>query len=316
LPPAGIDAMLNVKDLFCGMGGLSYGFYKAGFNVTGYDVSKYSPGIFEKNRIHGSNRYESKIFDLEKRILDFNSDIIIGGPPCKPWSSVNVTRRGRSHPDYGLVDSYFYTVYRNRPPVFLMENVPPVGNSEPYNRWFNVLLKTYDIQKKICSYNDFGAASKRKRLITIGLNREVNDRNDFFSILNDYKKNDNTVWKEIGHLSKYGKGEFPDHVWPNLKTIHKYKKYYETGKYGWYILKRDEPAPSFGNVMKTYTLHPDGHRAISVREVMAIMGFPDNYTFPEGIGHTVKYQMIADVVSPIFSYACARAMKKMLKHYV
>jgi len=309
-----IDAMPVVRDLFCGMGGLSYGFYKAGFDVIGYDVNKYTPSIYQKNKTHSRNRYEGKLYDLEKRFPITGSDIIIGGPPCKPWSSVNVTRRGKNHPDYGLVDSYFYTVYLNKPPVFLMENVLPVRKSEPYQRWVRVLKKYYDIKFQVIRYDDYGAASKRRRLITVGTNGKQGLDNIFFKLLEKYKKNDNTVGKEIKHLRKYEKNEFPDHQWGNLKTIHKYDHLYKSGKYGWYRLEYDKPAPSFGNVMKTYTLHPDGHRTVSVREVMAIMGFPAQYQFPKGMGHTVKYQMIADVVSPIFSYACGKAIKKMIKN--
>ena len=56
------------------------------------------------------------------------------------------------------------------------------------------------------------------------------------------------------HLDQ--KGEIQDHDYPNFRTIEKYRKYYETGKYGWYKLEWEKPAPSFGNVTKTYILHP------------------------------------------------------------
>jgi DNA (cytosine-5)-methyltransferase 1 len=110
---------------------------------------------------------------------------------------------------------------------------------------------------------------------------------------------------------KYGRNE-NDHQWPNFTTIHKYEEYYKTNKFGWYKLKWNEPAPSFGNVMKTYTLHPDGERVVSVREVMSIMGFPETFKFPKEMGHTNKYQMVADVVSPIFSEICADIIKEII----
>ena len=81
----------------------------------------------------------------------------------------------------------------------------------------------------------------------------------------------------------------------------------------------DEATPSFGNVQKTCTLHPlagdNGFplRVISVREAMAIMGFNNEFKFPEEITLTVKYQMIADVVSPVFSKKCANVIKELLK---
>ena len=126
------------------------------------------------------------------------------------------------------------------------------------------------------------------------------------------KKDHATVKDAIFDIdNKYKRGE-NDHQWPNFTTIHKYEEYYRTNKFGWYKLKWDDPAPSFGNVMKTYTLHPNGKRVVSVREVMSIMGFPETFKFPEKMGHTKKYQMVADVVSPIFSEVCANIIKEMI----
>jgi site-specific DNA-cytosine methylase len=46
---------------------------------------------------------------------------------------------------------------------------------------------------------------------------------------------------------------------------------------------------------------------------MAIMGFSDKFRFPEGMGMGVRYQMVADAVSPVFSEICARVMKELLQ---
>jgi DNA (cytosine-5)-methyltransferase 1 len=121
------------------------------------------------------------------------------------------------------------------------------------------------------------------------------------------------IWK----LREKKRNEIPDHVWPELKTIDKYRHYYATGKYGWYILKWNEPAPSFGNVMKTYILHPDSFngqstRVISVREALLVMGFDNSFRFPQDLGLGARYQMIVDAVSPVFSYAAARVSKDLL----
>jgi DNA (cytosine-5)-methyltransferase 1 len=77
-------------------------------------------------------------------------------------------------------------------------------------------------------------------------------------------------------------------------------------------------APSFGSVAKTYILHPEaGHdgfpkRVLSVREVLSIMGFDPGFTFPAGSSRSLRYQMCADTVSPVFSTACARAVRDLL----
>ena len=136
-----------------------------------------------------------------------------------------------------------------------------------------------------------------------------------------YQKPPINVYDAISKFEKYNEAQFPDHEWAHLKTIRKYRKYYKTGKYGWYKLNYYSPAPSFGNIMKTYTLHPKADifgtsdkwlRVLSVREVMSIMGFPESFRFPKHMGHTIKYQMIADVISPKFSIACAKTISELL----
>ena len=304
--------MPSVTDLFCGMGGLSYGFYKAGFSVLGYDINKHSPDIFKINNFDKTSIYEARIENLANTAIKTRSDVIIGGPPCKPWSTINITKRGQRHQDYRLIENFFYTIYFNRPKAFLMENVQQIKRSEPYVRWLNILEKYYNIGNKIVRYDNYGAATKRRRLITVGFLKHVSEVNAFYDLLKQCEKNPTPIWDVIHQYQDIEKNDYPDHIWPNLKTIEKYKKYYLSGKYGWYHLKQDEPAPSFGNVMKTYTLHPNGKRVVSVREVMSIMGFPSEFKFPNNIGLTRRYQMIADVVSPVFSYVCAKGMKRLL----
>ncbi len=106
----------------------------------------------------------------------------------------------------------------------------------------------------------------------------------------------------------------------NFRTIEKYLEKYRAGKYGWYRIDPDAPAPSFGNIMKTYILPPwagNGHgiplRVLSVREAMALMGFDGTFTFPEGFSMKLRYQMVADAVSPVFSRVVARVIRAILE---
>jgi len=125
-----------------------------------------------------------------------------------------------------------------------------------------------------------------------------------------------TVRDVMWQLRDQEMGTVPDHVWPQLNTIEKYLRYYETGKYGWYVLDWDSPAPSFGNIMKTYILHPDASnggpkRVISVREALLIMGFGMDFRFPQEAGTGIRYQMIADSVSPVFSLKIAKTLAEV-----
>jgi len=60
-------------------------------------------------------------------------DIIIGGPPCQPFSSLNTTgRRGKNHPAYDGVGLFLFWCAFYEPKVFVMENVPRLMNDHFY----------------------------------------------------------------------------------------------------------------------------------------------------------------------------------------
>ena len=79
------------------------------------------------------------------------------------------------------------------------------------------------------------------------------------------------------------------------------RDYYESGKFGWSKLEYDGYAP-FGNIMKTY-IHPragEGDfplRVLSVRG-SCYHGLSGDFRFPPGMGLGMKYQMVANAVSP------------------
>ncbi len=304
----------RVLDLFSGMGGLSLGFAKVGFKVVGVDISRHAVRTYTHNSVGKAHR-----MDLSRSLFPENGfSVVIGGPPCRPWSSVNLRRRGRSHPDSLLLTRFFANVARIRPAVFLMENVPPLKKDPIFLRGLDGMRRLgYSVAWEVVRYSDFGAATSRRRLIVVGLRVDsVSDENagTFFERLGEFRESPMTVEDALRQLSEND----PDHVWPKLRTIHRYSRYYETGKFGWYRLERDRPAPSFGNVTKTYILHPDSRpggeaRVISVKEAMLIMGFPPDFSFPKGIPMGSRYQMVADAVSPKFSLAAAKVIREMLR---
>ena len=83
----------NAIDLFCGAGGLSYGFESAGFNILlGIDSDQKALEVFEKNH-KGSKSICGDItqisYDNIKELIgEQKIDIIIGGPPCQGMLSL------------------------------------------------------------------------------------------------------------------------------------------------------------------------------------------------------------------------------------
>ena len=83
----------KIIDLFCGCGGLSLGFEKAGFEVA-YAIDMWSKAIDTYNYNHKKKVAECKdIHELtDEKIKELNkkNDVIgiIGGPPCQGYSKV------------------------------------------------------------------------------------------------------------------------------------------------------------------------------------------------------------------------------------
>ena len=336
---------MKVLDLFCGAGGLASGFAKAGFEVNGVDINPYVEEIFSSNHIGNAQiadlskdqqeienkpvpedinqvaktrRREEHVPSLPQNLAAISQefDLIIGGPPCKPWSTVNLTRREDKHPDYYLFPRFFDYIRHYKPSLFLLENVPPTKKIlTTYLEDLEDLGYSVDLQ--LVRYSDYGASIARRRIIAIGI--QGGKAADFFQGLLAYRTGAKTVKDAIGYLSSRQKGEIQDHDYPNFRTIEKYRKYYETGKYGWYKLEWEKAAPSFGNVTKTYILHPSSWnngtppRVISVKEALLLMGFDQGFHFPKGMGMGVRYQMVADAVSPVFAYAAACVIKEIFK---
>jgi DNA (cytosine-5)-methyltransferase 1 len=303
--------MFKALDLCSGAGGMARGFERAGFEVTGVDISEKAVETFRLN-----NNGSCIQADLLQTMIISDCDAIIGGPSCRPWSSVNLTKRGTKHKDYRLLSRYYKHIELNRPKVFIMENVPNIANDKSLKRNLRKLERQgYSVMGQVIQYSDFGAPTRRRRYIICGV--KDGKASVFFEKLEAHKSPAKNVKDVIWALRDKDKGSVYDHDWPELKTIDRYRRYYETGKYGWYVLNWLEPAPSFGNVMKTYILHPDScigqwTRVISVKEATLVMGWDSHFRFPEDIGLGARYQMIVDSVSPVFSYLAANVVKDML----
>jgi len=143
----------RVLDLFSGCGGLSLGFLKAGYQITGaIEIDEkaalsHARNFYRDNEglveLHGKPRditnlepdefaNELKLGDIKRAI-----DVIIGGPPCQAYARVGRAklREIREHPEAFKVDPradlylrYLQYVEEFMPLAILMENVPDILN--------------------------------------------------------------------------------------------------------------------------------------------------------------------------------------------
>lgn len=166
----------NAIDLFCGAGGLSFGFQQAGFNILlGIDNDKKALETFESTH-RGSKTIcgditEINYSDIKKLIGDKEIDVIIGGPPCQGMSLSGF--RKLDDPRNKLYLSYIRLVDEIRPKVFVIENVPglvSLFNGQIKDSIMEKFQKMgYSIQYKILCSADYGVPQNRKRVIFVGL---------------------------------------------------------------------------------------------------------------------------------------------------
>ena len=76
--------------MFCGCGGMTLGFQRAGFNLlAGFDHWDIAISCYRKNFDHAIEDVD--LSDVEcsiKAISKYTPDIIIGGPPCQAYSII------------------------------------------------------------------------------------------------------------------------------------------------------------------------------------------------------------------------------------
>jgi DNA (cytosine-5)-methyltransferase 1 len=167
---------LNVLDLFCGAGGLSYGFESAGFDILlGIDNDQKALETFELNH-KGSKSICGDITEITyeehiKPLLDGKQiDVIIGGPPCQGMSLSGP--RKFDDPRNKLYLSYIRLVNEIQPKAFAIENVPGLVGLFGGQIKDSIIEKFtemgYQIEYKILCSSDYGVPQSRKRVVFVG----------------------------------------------------------------------------------------------------------------------------------------------------
>lgn len=154
----------KVLDLFAGCGGLSLGFESAGFETIGFEMVPAASETYNRN-LKGIC-YNTKLevgFDYP------DADIIIGGPPCQPFSV-----RGKQ---LGMQDArdgfpiFIDAVKRINPSVFLFENVRNLAFS---HKWYLELIigslreLGYIVEYRCLNAVNYGVPQNRERIIVVG----------------------------------------------------------------------------------------------------------------------------------------------------
>ncbi len=165
---------MKVADLFAGVGGLSHGFIKAGFDIDiAIEYDKDIAYSYKKNH-PGTDVYAEDISKLDFSLLHKRHpsiDVVMGGPPCQGFSQKG-KRLSLNDPRNFLFRQFVRFVEEFSPKYFVLENVPNIITTsngyfkDEIVKAFNVL--GYDVCCGILNAFDFGVPQKRQRAVFIG----------------------------------------------------------------------------------------------------------------------------------------------------
>ncbi|MEM6396048.1 MAG: DNA cytosine methyltransferase [Bacteroidota bacterium] len=294
----------TVVDLFAGCGGLSLGFEAAGFETVGYEMDKAAAATYNKNLL-GHCHHEELSVDTEYP----KADIVIGGPPCQPFS-VGGKQLGLKDARDGF--PIFLSAVRQLDPEFILfENVRGMLYR---NKWYLLEVISeleqmgYHLDYALLNAKHYEVPQNRERVIVLGAKNKVRLPNKIDRVV--------TAGQALGKLAF----EFDEDSKFFTPSMDKYVANYERASkcVNPRDLYLDRPARTLTcrnlagatGDMHRVRLKDGRRRRITVREAARLQSFPDWFQF-EGT-ETNQFNQIGNAVAPYFAYHLARQIKSYI----
>ncbi|MFW6295866.1 MAG: DNA cytosine methyltransferase [Halothece sp.] len=299
-----------VIDLFAGCGGLALGFESVGFKTIGYEMLPDACKTYSSNLQSHCHQVTLKPdFNLPEK-----PDVIIGGPPCQPFS-VSGHQKGLKDSRDGF-PIFLKAVKNTSPKIAIFENVQ--GMLFRSKDYFQKIVKSlqkigYIVEWEILNAADYGVPQRRQRLFCVahqGGWRWPKKTHSSFPY---------TVGDALGDLIETipPKAKF---LTPSMdKYIQKYEKaskcirprdlHLDTPART--VTCRNLSAPT-GDMLRIRL--PNGQRRrLTVQEGARLQSFPDWFEFQGS--EDSQYNQIGNAVPPILAKALATSVKKYLQKF-
>jgi DNA (cytosine-5)-methyltransferase 1 len=178
----------SVISLYSGAGGLDYGLEAAGFDIAVANDSDHdSCETLRRNRNHAV--IERSIFEMSSALLldvaglqVSDADLLVGGPPCQPFSKSGYWARGDTKrlldPRADTLSAYLRVLEESLPRVFVIENVEGLSYRGKTEGLSYILASIREINERtgtnyrpvcqVLSAAELGVPQIRKRLFIIG----------------------------------------------------------------------------------------------------------------------------------------------------
>lgn len=174
-----VSGSLNIASYFTGAGGLDLGFEQASDEQIQFhtrfctDIETWAEKTIQHNRPEwGFHRADITQLSPETvlNVMKKMPDIVIGGPPCQPFS-VAGKQKATKDPLGQLYRDYIRHIDFLQPKIVVMENVYGMAQVKSANMLAEIYQSFEKIGYQVCHQEllaaDYGTPQKRRRLIFI-----------------------------------------------------------------------------------------------------------------------------------------------------
>jgi len=294
----------RVLDLFAGCGGLALGFEAAGFDTLGFEANPDCCATYNAN-LHGQCIEQFLTVDTKFP----TADVIIGGPPCQPFS-VGGHQLGLEDSRDGF-PAFISAVEQNHPRLWMFENVRGLLYK---NRWYldQVIQRLerlgYIVEIKLMNAAHYLVPQNRERIIVVGHKGGY-----------EYPKREAEIITVGQALGGYLFAE-PMEGKYLTESMDRYVAKYEKASKCINPRDLDPNKPSrtvtcrnLGGAtgdMQRIKLPSGRRRRLSVREGARLQSFPDWYEFVGAEGS--QFDQVGNAVAPMFALALAKSVATYL----
>jgi len=169
---------IAVYDFFCGCGGTSAGFNKAGLDIVfALDVDKDAAQTFKLNfpdtAFHQGDIRQLKNKNLKKVIDKYPNrySLFCACAPCQPYTKQRTDKKRRDD-RLGLLKNFLPIVEKHRPHFVFIENVPGLCKRQGrinigHQLKYKLKKLGYEMDSNIVAAQDYGAPQIRRRFILL-----------------------------------------------------------------------------------------------------------------------------------------------------